>query len=181
MAGELVPVGGKRRQGGRGPNERRAIGELILDGRLKGVQMHVLADEFHISEPTAYRWMQLALDARLVATVDEYRKRENELLDSVQRQLQENLDAANYLIRQGLADEENPKLGLIERGMNARMQVVAQQIRLSERRSKLNGLDAPIRVDATLTHRDAEDAELEELIREDRARAAREAQEAGRG
>lgn len=171
MAGELVRVGGTRRQGGRGPNERRAIGELILEGRLKGTQMHLLADEFDISEPTAYRWMQLALDARLIPTVDAYRERENELLDATQRQLQDNLEAANLLIRKGLDDD---KLGLVTKGMESRMQAIGLQLRLSERRSKLNGLDAPIRVDATITHRDAEDAELEELINEDRARAANE-------
>lgn len=181
MSGELVRVGSRRRQGGVGPNERVVIGERILDGRIRGEKMYDLAERLSqeygigISEPTAYRWMQLALDRRVVPTVDEFRKRENERLDATQRDLEENISAANAMIRLGL--EEN-KVSLIERGMNARMTAIGLQLRLSERRAKLNGLDAPIKVEATVSEADPREAELAEMVREARARAAREAQEA---
>lgn len=176
-AGELVPIGGKKRQGGVGPKERRVIGERIIDGRLRGEQMHELAGRLSreygvsISEATAYRWMDLAISARIVPTVDAFRARENERLDATQRDLEANVEAANAMIRMGLTDE---KIGLIERGMNARMQAIGLQLRLSERRAKLNGLDAPIQVQVEHTQLDPREEELAQMVREAKAKLAAE-------
>lgn len=51
-------------------------------------------------------------------------------------------------------------------------------LRIQERRAKLLGLDAPVKADITVSESDPRDGELAELIREEKARRAREASEA---
>lgn len=80
-AGQLVGATTKRHSG-RGPNDRRSLGETILDRRIRGEQMRVICKHLGITEHTGYNYMRLALDARIPPTVDEYRRIQNEALDS---------------------------------------------------------------------------------------------------
>lgn len=161
-------VGGSRRQKGRGTADRRSIGEQILSGRNKGQTMHELARQFGISEPSAYRYMALALDARIAPTVDAFRAQQNDRLDATQRVIDENMTAADALGRRAI---EESSVALLERAVILRNQTAALQLRLDERRAKLNGLDAPIKVDATVTTQDVADTELQAMIREAQQRA----------
>lgn len=156
-------VGGSRRQKGRGNADRRALGEQILAGRNKGQTMHAISRELGISEPSAYRYMNMALEARIAPTVDAFRAQQNDRLDETQRVIDENMRAADILGRRAV-EEDSP--ALLERAVTLRNQTAALQIRLDERRAKLNGLDAPIKVDAVVTTQDIADAELQAMIRE---------------
>lgn len=175
MAGELV--GASRRYNGRGPTDRRHLGEQVLARRNKGETMYVIAADLGISEDSASRYMQLALDSRLVPTVDEYRRQQNDALDQIEQQNEEQMQLAEHLAREG-AKRTNPDLVL--RAASLRSEAIRQRVRIAERRAKLNGLDAPVTVNATVTHLDSRDAELEEIANEARAKAAAARERAGR-
>lgn len=171
--GELI--GTKGRHKGRGPDDRRSLGEQILARRNKGETMYAISAELGLSESTAYRFMKLALDARLVPTVDEFRRQMNDRLDATQQEVDKNLQIADALATQAY---EAGNLSAIERALTIRQNALALQVRIDERRAKLNGLDAPIQVEATVEHVDPREAELAEMIRQMKARDADEPKEA---
>lgn len=167
--GELIGATSKRHSG-RGKEDRRSLGEIVLSKRTRGERMYEIAAELHISEQTAREYMRLALDARIPPTVDEYRRIQNDTLDQREVMMRQALDALDAML--GQLDEG--QFALATSLLAERRQTIAALIRLDERRSKLNGTDAPVRVDATVTVNDSEDAELAELIAEERARVASE-------
>ncbi len=162
MGGEIV--GSKRRYGGRSPSDRRSLGEMVLAQRLKGVLMRDIARDLGIGEATADRYMKLALEARIVPTVDAFRKQQNESLDRTQRTIDGNRDIADMIGRKALEDPAEPNIALLDRAAAIRKDCELMQLRLDERRAKLNGLDAPVQVQATVEHIDPRDAELADLI-----------------
>lgn len=167
-AGELVPLGGtNRRHSGRGHADRLAMGERVLAGRNDGLTMPMIAAELGISEKTAERYLNLVLATRIPLTVDDFRRQQNDRLDATQRTISENLEMADRLGQLGVDKGSVP---LIERAIAIRTQQAALQLRLDERRARLNGLDAPVKVDATVTQVDPADAELAEMIREMKAK-----------
>lgn len=172
--GELIGVTAQR-NGGRGPYERRAMGEDILARRNQGQTIYTISQSLGVSEQTVYRCMRLALAARIAPTVDEFRRQQNDRLDQTQREIEENTRAANEMARHALLDPLAPKIGLLQTSIDLRTKQIALQLRLDERRAKLNGLDAPIKVDATVTPVDPFDAEMSEMIR--RAKAEKAAEE----
>ena len=168
MAGELIGAS-QARHSGRGYRDRLALGERVLALRNEGWTMPMVAKELGISRATADRYLQVALAERVPPTVDEYRRQQNDRLDATQRTISENMEYADWLGRRGVA-EENPKM--VEQAIALRGQQVALQLRLDERRARLNGLDAPVKVDATVTQVDPADAELAAMIREMKAKEA---------
>lgn len=175
MSGELV--GSRRRHSGRSPSDRRSLGEKVLAARNRGVKMHEVAKELGIGEATADRYMKLALEARIAPTVDEFRRQQNDRLDETMRRAEEQVDAANSIIADELAKrgtDDRPNVSVILAALRERANGLALALRVDERRARLNGLDAPTVVNATVHQVDAEDVELAELIREEQARAAAE-------
>jgi hypothetical protein len=142
--------------------DRLHVGEKILDRRNAGETMTAICESLNISLSTGQRWMQLSLATRTPLSVDEFRRQQNDRLDRTQRTIEEQIEIANALGRDGK----------IIQAANLRSQAIALQLRLDERRAKLNGIDAPIRVDANVTVMDSQDAELAEIIAETRARAS---------
>jgi len=175
MPGTDVQLSGsQRRWAGRGPDDRRSKGEFILSQRNKGQKMVAIAHDLGVSEPTAYAWMKLALAARIAPTVDEYRAQQNDTLDERAAMLQQQIDACDAMLTAKDDEGNGPSANMVLSIMSARASYVALLLRLDERRAKLNGLDAPVRADVTVTHQDGEDAELQQIIRESQAKAARE-------
>lgn len=163
MAGDLVPLGGtSRRHSGRGIYDRRSLGEQVITRRNAGEKMHVIAEDLGLSVKTCYAYMDLCLAERVALAVDEHRKLANDRLDETQAEISRQLDQANALARMGI--EEN-RPSWVERGIAQRAQALALQLRLEERRAKLNGLDAPVRVDVEHHVYDGVDAELAEMMR----------------
>lgn len=167
--GELIGATSKRHSG-RGSDDRRSLGEAILARRNRGEKMYEIVAELKISENTALAYMKLALDARIPPTVDEYRRQMNDQLDERAKMLQQQIDALD-----GMLNLPDVTATMALSVLAERRQTVATLVRLDERRAKLNGTDAPVRSDVTVTMQDGEDAELQEMIREQKARAAREA------
>jgi cell division protein FtsB len=167
-SGELIGATSKRHSG-RGRDDRRSMGEQILARRNAGEKMYLIAAELRIGEETARSYMKLALDARIPPTVDEYRRQQNDALDERETMLRTQIDALDAMLTHPDLTQ-TMALALIAE----RRQTVGVLLRLDERRAKLNGTDAPVRVDATVTHLDTEDAELSAMIAEERARVANE-------
>lgn len=151
------------KHGGRSNIDRRAIGEKILDGRNRGRTMHEMVAEHGISEPSGYRYMKLALDARIAPTVDEFRRQQNDSLDLTERQNEEQLELAEHLARKGA---ELNNYDLILKAAAMRSQAIQVRVRIAERRAKLNGLDAPVQVKAEVVHLSEVDAELADIVRQ---------------
>lgn len=173
MAGELVrAVGGQRRQGHRSPKDREWLGEQVLALRNHGYTMPMVGKELDLPIATCYRYMDLVLAHRIPPTVDEFRKQQNDRLDETQREIVMQLDAANMLVRKAA---ENDAWPLLLDALKERDRALALQLRLDERRAKLNGIDAPIRVDATVNAApDPREEELAQMVREAKARMAAE-------
>lgn len=158
-----------KRHSGRGADDRRSMGEMILAARNAGQKMYGIAAGLNITEETARTYMKLALDARIPPTVDEFRRQQNDALDEREEMLRTQIAACDSILTSGI---ENP--AVILSAMAERRQTVATLIRLDERRSKLNGTDAPVRADVTVHQVDTNEAELQEMMNEARAKAARE-------
>lgn len=171
---EVALMGARRRRSGRGPDDRRAMGEVILAARNKGQKMYAICADLGISEPTGYTWMKLALDARIAPTVDEYRRQQNDALDERAAMLQQQIDACDAMLTTRDEEGNGPSMSLALSIMAERRQTVSALAKIDERRAKLNGLDAPVRTDVTLTVQDGEDAELAEMLAEARAAQANE-------
>lgn len=160
--GQLVP-GASQRHSGRGPYDRIALAERILDGRNRGVTMPELAKDAGLSVPTAYRYLRAALERREAPKVDEFRKQQNDSLDLTERQNEEQMALAEHLATEG---GKLNNFDLILRAGAMRQAAIKTRIHLAERRAKLNGLDAPVQVQATVTHLSEVDAELAEMVRQ---------------
>jgi len=167
MGSEVVIGGTSKRHSGKGRDDRRHLGEIILSKRTAGEPMYLIAAELRISEDTARNYMKLALDARIPPTVDEYRRVQNEQLDQREQALRAQVSACDAILTM-----PDVTASMMLSAMSERRQTIATLIRLDERRAKLNGTDAPVRSDVTVTMQDGEDAELQEMIAEQRAAAA---------
>lgn len=173
FGGQLVSTGGtNKRHSHRGAADRLAMGEQILAARNVGKTMPMAARELGISLATAERYLRLALEARIPPTVDEFRRQQNDRLDLTQREIETQMEIAQSLGRRAL-ESESP-VGLLVQASQIRAQALALQLRLDDRRARLNGLDAPIKVDATITEISEADRELAELLAEAQAKAANE-------
>ncbi len=176
-AGELMPIGStNRRHSGRGHADRLALGEKVLAKRNEGWTMPMICTELGISASTAERVLKLVLAVRVPPTVDEFRRQQNDRLDQTQRTITENMEYADWLGREGVREE---KPALVREAINLRTQQAALQLRLDERRARLNGLDAPVKVEATVTQVDAAETELAAMVRETKARMAQEEESRG--
>lgn len=162
MAGGLVR-GPSQHHSGRGTYERMAAAERILDGRNRGRQMHELATAEGITVRTAYRYLDAALARRETPKVEEFRKQQNDSLDLTERQNEEQMEAAEYIAKEAA---KTSNFDLILKAAAMRQQAIKTRLYIAERRAKLNGLDAPVQVQATVTHLSEVDAELAAMVRE---------------
>lgn len=165
---QLVPAHLKKSKG-RTDRDRLLVGEQILDGRNKGRKMVEICQDLGIGTKTGYRYLDMVIASRIVPTIDEYRKIENERLDQIEREVSEQMEVSERLAKMGV-DRANPDL--ILRSMTLRDKALARRLSIAERRAKLNGLDAPVQVQATVTHLSDVDAELAAMVAEAERRLA---------
>lgn len=173
MAGELIGST-RKKYNGKGPDDRRGMGEIILAGRNQGRRMFALCAELGVTEDTGRSYMKLALDARVPPTVDEFRRQQNDALDERLSSLQAQIDLLDVGLRSRDEEGNTPSATMVLALLAERRHTIVAMTRVEERRAKLNGLDMPVRVDATVTVQDGEDAELQQIIRESQAKAERE-------
>lgn len=148
--------------------ERLAQAEAILTEYLFGTPVASLVETFGVSRATVYRRIDEALAARIVPTVDAYRQQQNALLDELTAKWRQQIDAAEVMLAAATAPGKESVVG-IERAMKMRTDALGGLLRVVERRARLNGTDAPVRVEATVTDAtpsiDARVAELAEQIK----------------
>jgi hypothetical protein len=167
MSNNLDRFGAKYR--GKTRTDRRAEAEQCLALRRDGQTVFQIAQALSMTEGLVHTRIKEALDARAAPLVDEYRKAGNDSLDARQRDARGNLVAAEALIEFATAAADPD---LILKALAARAKGIELMLRIDERRAKLNGLDAPVQVETTVTVLDAEDAELAQMIRRTRQREA---------
>lgn len=128
--------------------DRLAEGEAILRDRALGLQVSELCSKYDVSVPTLYRRIDDALKARVAPTVDAYREEQNALLDELMHRWEQQAQAAGIMIHEGTVSESH---ALVDRGMTKHAEALNGMLRVSERRAKLNGLDAPAKAEVTVT------------------------------
>jgi transposase-like protein len=149
--------------------------DMLVD-KQRGMSVIDIAAKYGVTRQTVYNWMREYFERYPAPEVAQYREEQNMLLDSVQGRFFDELESASILMLDArLYDEEGNAL---DRPDPKRMDVAARihnaalngLLRVAERRARLNGLDAPVKANVTVTVNTALDAELEEMAREVRAR-----------
>lgn len=154
---------------GKSARDRLVEGEQLLSAYSNGRPVSALIEEFGLSRATIYRRLQLAVDARLAPTVDEYRASQNVVLDEQMERANQHLASAGAMMTLGTEQED---IDAIERGLVHHLKAMEMVNRICEARRRLNGLDMPVKVEATVHQVSQQDVELAEMIREAKARAA---------
>lgn len=163
----LAPIGGKSQQGGYSTSQRIELGEKVLDMRNRGMKVGDAAAALGLHWRTAYRYMDLALASRVAPTVDKFRAMENERLDDIERQVDDQVKVAELMVQRIMDGEAR---GDLMAAMTLRDKAIGRRIELSNRRARLNGLDAPIKIDHTVEQLDPREAELAQMVREAKAK-----------
>jgi DNA-binding CsgD family transcriptional regulator len=122
----------------------------VLKMRRRGWSITRIAIELGVSASTISKDLDTVLTEHTVANITMLRALENERLDYILDKCVEVIEAA-----------PGTKLAIAAAG---------RLIQVSARRSALNGLDVPIRIDHTVHEVDAQDRELQEILREAQAR-----------
>lgn len=154
---------------GKSAKDRLVEGEEMLRLKSLGAQVSELCERFGVSESTLYRRLDAAVKARIATTVDAYREEQNRLLDDLMQRWEQQLAGADAMIHEGTAKES---MALVERGMTKRSEALNSMLRVSERRAKLNGLDAPVKAEVAVTMTSPIDAAVAALVAEVEAAAS---------
>lgn len=112
--------------------------------RSAGASYRAIGEALGVSYETARRMVKAAMDQIPVEQCDYMRKVDGERLDRLQR-------------------------ALWPKAISGNEKAAITVMRIMERRAKLFGLDAPVKIDATVTEVTQSDLELEEMIREAKA------------
>src|SRR5690606_28078765 len=129
-------------------------------------------DRLGIAVSTVHDRLERYMAGRVDPLADQYRQVELDRLDDLTARAYQVLTARHIVVQHGkVVRDENgnpiPDYAPI-------LQAIGTLVRLSERRAKLLGLDAAVRVDAQVHQVDPADIELAQMIREAKARAAAE-------
>src|SRR3954462_14687928 len=113
--------------------------EQCFELKAKGWGVRRIASELGMSSATVQRRITGECERRVSPCVDDYRKLQDETLDAAQTMLEQIID-----------DADDPELVL---------KAVDRLQRLLDRRTRLHGLDAPTKVEATVTQQTQTEAE----------------------
>lgn len=155
---------------------RTAQREQAYELRLRGRTLRQIAGDMGISHSTVHDLLREEIDNRLDPLKDQY--------------LQYELDRLDHMQQAAVALLENPGKQVLAPGPDGELitwvimdhdrinKAINTLVRISESRRKLIGLDAPVKVqgDLTVTETTQEDLELQELVRDAKARAAAQAE-----
>lgn len=119
--------------------------------RLTGMSLDRIAKETTLSKGTVHNRIQAEIQARVLPLADEVRKLELDRLDRWLAKLDQQIEAGETVPR-----------------------CVEVAVKVSERRARLLGIDAPQQLEATVTEVSQADLEFQELLREAKARVATE-------
>jgi transcriptional regulator with XRE-family HTH domain len=154
--------------------------------RLRGLTLRQIADEIGCSNQHVHTLLREEIAERLDPLKDQYLQYELDRLDHMQQAVLTVLDnpvRIEHVAHWDGTYETNDQGERFKRITMVPVQVVDDRkilgavdrlVRISESRRKLTGLDAPVKVqaDVQVTETTQEDLELQELIREAKAKAA---------
>lgn len=146
--------------------------EMILRDRNRGMSVAAIMAKWGISQPTISRRIKVALDANRVDDIDEYREREIMALDDLMQRWEEQLVIAQELGQMAIDHRVEisgvminiPDEAGVRDAAKLRDSALNGILRVRERRSRLIGIDAPVKVDTKVVHHDAKDLELAEMV-----------------
>lgn len=141
--------------------------------RLQGLTVAAIGRELGIATTTAHDLLTEYSAARLDPLTEEYRRLELDRLDDYTRKAYEVLEAEHVVVQHGKVVYD-PETGAPMRDLGPKLAALDRLVRISERRSRLLGLDAVIKADVTITPVDPTDLALMQLITEARAKSAAE-------
>lgn len=172
--GALIDTGGATHQRTKGDSgaRRAAQREQAYDLRLRGRTLRQIGQDMGLSHETVRQLLREEIANRLDPLKDQYLQYEMDRLDHMQQAVFAVLDNPGKVVTGVTADgrhwsalvmDDSKVLGAVDR-----------LVRISESRRKLCGLDAPVKVqaDVQVTETTQEDLELQELLREAKAKAA---------
>jgi hypothetical protein len=173
MAGGVQPWRPPRYTNAHFAEEQRACYEL----RLQGLSIRQISDATGLSPSTVYRRIQCEIRETVQPLADEVRQLELDRLDRLQQIALRVMDAAHPLVSDGrvvhAAMPDGTKVPLQDHGPV--LAAMDRFLKIQDRRSKYLGLDAAMKVDATVTETTQEDIALAEMVREAQAKAAADA------
>lgn len=137
--------------------------QAMLADRLDGMSMVEVAERHGVGRATAYRRIDQATRAIPAAEVERYRELERVRLEEVADAVERQYAVAAELGRLGSLSEDAE---LIEKAVNLLDKANGRKIQLSDRWSRLMGLDAPQRSEVTVTVQTDLDREMSALADE---------------
>jgi transcriptional regulator with XRE-family HTH domain len=134
--------------GGKSEADRLREGEAILADYNRGIRQSDLAEKYGLSQQTVSRRLYQAIHARLAPTVDQYREAQNALLDDLMGMLERQYAAAEEMLRQAEIKSDGV---MFDKALAHYSKAIDAFYRHVERRARLNGLDAPVKAEVTMT------------------------------
>lgn len=144
------------------------LNEKILEKYCDGIAVAMIQQEFGLSRAQVIGHINGALENRLSHKADEAREIVNKSLDQQMELARKHLDAAEQMLAAATLREDLPAM---EKALGHHLKAIEARTRIIERRAKLNGLDAPVRIDAKVEMSTPADAELQALLNEAHQRA----------
>lgn len=136
--------------------DRLMRAEEMLLRRMQGLTYHEISREFRCKINTVREEIEYALEWRVSPNIELYRSLEDARLDGVVTKLEAIISAPEeYGVR-----------------IEHRLQAINSLIKVTELRSKLQGLFAPVKIEAQVQHEIDLSPDLQSLIEEARSRAA---------
>lgn len=150
--------------------EQRACYEM----RLRGMSIRAIAAATGLSVTTAWR----RIDCEITETLDPLRAKVRELeierLDRMQLIVLAVLDREHVVISDGRVvyrtDDDGKRAPVLDSG--PALAAIDRLLKIQERRARLLGLDAAVKVDATVTETTQQDLELIDMVNAAKAKAA---------
>lgn len=184
--GVLTPSATHQRTKGDSGAQRAAQQEQAYELRLRGRTLRQIGQDMGISHETVRVLLKSEIAHRLDPLKDQYLQYELDRLDHMQQAVLAVLDNPGRIVHvmEWRGEYETNEDGEQFKKLDSVpvlivddkkiLGAVDRLVRISESRRKLVGLDAPVKVqgDITVTETTQEDLELQELLREAKARAA---------
>jgi hypothetical protein len=160
------PPRGNQRNHGKTANDRLAEAEAMTRDRALGMTQVQLMAKYNVSRQTVIRRLKLAVTKRLPESVDALRNQQNDAINVALTRIAHTIELAERTI----ADPNSTDLQR-QNAILTRLQALKVMNTYLDRRARLNGLDAPTKVEGTIHHTVQEDIDLAEIIREAKERA----------
>lgn len=171
--------------------ERATRAAIVFDLRLSGLtyrQIDIISQTpdsptggHRISATTAKEMVYEEAARRVDPRVDAWRALESERLEASLRRLDdlatkayEIVDREHVTVSQGRVFDGVPDDGPVLQALDRLIKIEEQRRKISESLRKLFGADAPQQLEATITETTQQDVELQEMIREAKAKVAAE-------